>query len=84
MAVLQNSVEQALAAIGVHLVLATLLNGRELLLIPGLVGLFCLGRIAFRIGYPGGAGSRAFGMSLSSYPTLAASLLALGLMIGRG
>ncbi|WP_265923409.1 hypothetical protein [Cupriavidus nantongensis] len=41
-AVLQNSVEQTIMAVGAHLILATLLEGPELHLIPILVGLYLL------------------------------------------
>ena len=82
-AVLQNSFEQALIAIGVHLALATILNGRERLLIPVLVALHVVGRIAFRLGYPAGAGARAFGMSMTYYPILLSTCLAGVLVIVR-
>ena len=80
---MQNSFEQALIAIGVHLALATILTGRERLLIPVLVALHVVGRIAFRLGYPAGAGARAFGMSMTYYPILLSTCLAGVLVIVR-
>lgn len=74
-AVLQNTLEQVVLALVVHLALASLLREREMVLIPLLVALFCGGRLAFWIGYRRGAGSRALGFGLTFYP----SVLALGL-----
>jgi len=82
-AVMQNSFEQAVIAIGVHLVLATVLIGREMILIPVLVALHIVGRIAFRLGYPAGAGARAFGMSMTFHPILLSALLAGALVLVR-
>ena len=73
-AVLQNTLEQVVLAVTVDLARASLLRGREMVVVPLLVALFCAGRLAFWIGYQGGAGSRAFGFGLTFYP----SLLALG------
>jgi hypothetical protein len=82
-AILQNTLEQTVTAVGAHLVLATLLLGQELVLLPLLAVLFCVGRAAFWLGYRGGAGQRAFGFALTFYPTLAAYLLAIILLIRR-
>jgi len=80
-AVLQNSLEQTVLAIGAHLALSVLLRGRELMLIPVLVGLYLLGRIWFSFGYERGPSGRAGGMALTAAPTLAALLLAGVLML---
>lgn len=82
-AVLQNSLEQAVLAVGGHLVLAALLRGTELLLIPLLVGLFLIGRGAFAARYAKGAPARAFGMAVTAAPTAASYIFALGLMLAR-
>ena len=69
-AVLQNSLEQTVLAVGAHLILATVLQGEEMILLPVLV-------------YAKGAGARAFGMALTGASTIGAFgitlvLLALG------
>jgi hypothetical protein len=83
-AILQNTLEQTVLAVGAHLILATMLMGQELILLPILALLFCVGRTAFWVGYRSGAGRRAFGFALTFYPTLMAYLLAIILMIRRG
>ena len=72
---LQDTLDQAVLALAAHLALASLLRGREMVLVPLLVALFCGGRLAFWIGCRRGAGSRALGFGLTFYP----SVLALGL-----
>ena len=83
LAVLQNTLEQAVLAVGAHLALASLLDGAEMALIPLLVALFCIGRAAFWLGYSGGAARRAFGFGTTFYPTVAAYALALVLLVTR-
>lgn len=80
-AFLQNTLEQAVMAAGAHLALATLLKGAELALILVAVVLFSVGRITFLIGYPKGAGGRAFGIVTTSLPSALGYLLAIGLML---
>ncbi|MEW5683286.1 MAG: MAPEG family protein [Pseudomonadota bacterium] len=75
-AVLQNSLEQVVLAVGAHLALAVVLRGAELLALPVLVGLFLAGRVWFALGYARGAPGRAPGMVLTAAPTFAALLLA--------
>jgi hypothetical protein len=82
-AFLQNTLEQAVIAVGAHLALATLLEGAALVLIPAAVALFGLGRLAFLAGYSGGAGGRAFGMAATFLPTGAGYALAIGLLLAR-
>jgi hypothetical protein len=76
-AVLQNTLEQTVLAVGSHLVLAVLLPPRGLVLIPLLVVLFCLGRALFWWRYKDGAAGRAAGFGLTFYPTVAAYGIAL-------
>ena len=83
-AVLQNTFEQVVLALTVHLALASLLRGREMVLIPLLVALFCGGRLAFWMGYHRGAGSRALGFGLTFYPSVLALALTVPLLILRG
>jgi hypothetical protein len=82
-AVLQNSLEQTVLAIGSHLVLATVLRGDELIVLPALVGLYLIGRVAFAVAYPRGATARAFGMALTGGSLIAALGIA-AVLIGLG
>jgi len=83
-AVLQNSLEQTVLAIGAHLALATVLRGEEMILLPVLVVLYLLGRAAFALEYARGAAARAFGMALTGASTIAAFGIAIVLMgLGR-
>jgi hypothetical protein len=81
-AIVQNTLEQAVLAVGAHLALASLLPPRQMALIPCLVALFALGRVCFWLGYRGGAGGRAFGFAVTFYPTVFAYGLALWQVIG--
>lgn len=80
-AILQNSLEQTVIAVGAHLILAVVLRGGELVLIPLLVFLYLLGRIAFAIRYSKGAAARAFGMSLTGATTIAGYGIAIALIL---
>lgn len=80
-AILQNTFEQCVLAAGAHLALAATLRGRDMVLIPLLVALFCIGRAFFWVGYARGASGRAFGFATTFYPTLFAWLLAAVLVL---
>lgn len=80
---LQNTLEQAFIAVIAHLVLATLLHGAALALIPGAVVLFCAGRVAFLADRSKGAEMRSFGMVLTALPTFAGFALAIVLTIAQ-
>jgi uncharacterized membrane protein YecN with MAPEG domain len=80
-AILQNTLEQTVLALGAYLALAVTLRGPELVLIPILVGFFLAGRIWFACGYRRKAPGRAGGMVLTAGPTIAALLLAGGLAL---
>jgi hypothetical protein len=82
-AFLQNTLEQALAAVGAHLALATLISGPMLALLPSAVLLFAIGRVTFLWGYPHGAGARAFGIATTVIPTIGAYGWAIGLILLR-
>lgn len=82
-AILQNSLEQTVLVVGAHLILATVLRGSELVLIPLSVFLYLSGRAAFAINYRKGAVARAFGMALTGAPIIAGYMLAIALMITR-
>ncbi|WP_367395273.1 MAPEG family protein [Cupriavidus sp. Agwp_2] len=80
-AFLQNTLEQAVMAVGVHMALASLLGGPALFSIPAAVALFGVGRMAFLRGYPKGAGARSFGMATTAIPTAAGFVWAIGLVV---
>ena len=80
-AILQNSLEQTVIAVGAHLILATVLRGPELVLIPLLVLLYLGGRVAFAVRYSEGAVARSFGMSLTGAAAISAYGIAIGLMV---
>lgn len=71
-AFLRNTLEQAFIAIIGHLALATVGGEAPLAYVLGSVALFCLGRATFLLGYPRGAGSRAFGIVTTVLPTIGA------------
>lgn len=71
-AFLQNTLEQAFIAVIAHLALSTIEGEAPLAYVLASVALFCLGRAAFLIGYPKGAGGRAFGMVTTALPTIGA------------
>lgn len=80
-AVLQNSLEQTVLAVGGHLILATVLRGPELVLIPLLVLLYLCGRAAFAIGYSRSPIGRAFGMALTGASVAFTYVLAAWLIV---
>ena len=64
--------EQLLLNSSSQLILTTLLSEQEMRIIPLLSTLFLLGRIAYYIGYtPDNPKGRAFGMCVTSVPTMA-------------
>ncbi len=50
-AILQNTLEQVVFAVGSHCALASQLSARWVVVLPGLAGLFCAGRALFWLGY---------------------------------
>lgn len=80
-AVLQNSLEQTVLAVGGHVILATVLVGSELVLIPLLVLLYLAGRATFAWGYARSPIARAFGMALTAAPIGFAYVLAGWLVV---
>lgn len=83
-AILQNSLEQTVLALGAHLALAAVVQGPELVLLPVLVLLYVFGRICFAAGYAKGASGRAFGMGVTGASTMFAYSGAVVLMATRG
>lgn len=80
-AFLQNTLEQAFLGVGAHLILASVATEESLALIPASVLLFTVGRVAFWIGYPKGAGGRAFGIVTTMIPTLVLYALSAGMIL---
>ena len=68
--VLQNTLEQVVLAIGVHVVWAVSLPIGWLASIPAAAVLFVVGRILFIAGYERGAPSRALGFAMTFYPSV--------------
>jgi len=75
-AVLQNTLEQVVLAVPVHVALAVLVAS-SVPLIVALAALFAIGRLLFWVGYARGAKARAFGFALTFYPSLAGLLTAV-------
>jgi len=78
-AVLQNTLEQSVLAVGGYLIGAVALPHGWLRVIPAAALLFVVGRIFFAAGYARGAAGRALGFGLTAYPTF--TLLATAAMI---
>ena len=79
-AVLQNTLEQVVFAAGSHCALAVQLPAGWMVVLPGLVGLFCVGRALFWLGYRHGAAARAFGFALTFYQSVGACAAAVALL----
>lgn len=82
-AFLQNTLEQAVIAIGSHVAFSTLVSGDALSLVVAATFLFGVGRISFYRGYPRGAAARAFGVVTTVIPGLLAFLASIVLMVVR-
>ncbi|HET7411890.1 MAG TPA: MAPEG family protein, partial [Pararhizobium sp.] len=80
-AILQNTLEQVVLAVPVHVALAAVFV-TSVPLVFALTVLFAVGRILFWIGYPIGAPARSFGFALTFYPTMVGVIIAvLGLVM---
>lgn len=75
-ALLQNTLEQVVLSVPVHIALAVLVAS-SVPLIVALAALFAIGRLLFWIGYAKGAQARAFGFALTFYPSLAGLIIAV-------
>jgi MAPEG family len=69
-AILQNTLEQGVLAVGAHLAWAAGMPAGAIAAVPAAVGMFLVGRITFAAGYRHGAPARAFGFALTFYPTM--------------
>jgi hypothetical protein len=67
---LQNTVEQSILAILVYMAWAVIMPASWLSVIPLAAFAFVIGRMLFFTGYRNGAPSRAFGFTLSFYPSV--------------
>lgn len=69
-AFLQNTLEQAVLAVGFYLAFATLVQGAWLSVLVVSALFFVVGRILFLRGYAAGVEGRAFGMTLTMMPVI--------------
>lgn len=69
-ATLQNTLEQTVLAVLVHVIWAVTMPVAQSATIPAAVILFLIGRVLFVRGYAGGAPSRAVGFALTFYPSM--------------
>lgn len=83
LAFLQNTLEQAVIAVGLYFALATLVSGSWLSLIPVGILFFLVGRVLFLRGYSKGVEGRALGMALTMTPTVLGYLLVIVLLCIR-
>jgi len=79
---LQNTLEQAVLGIAVHLIWAAAMPRSWQAAVPAAAMMFFIGRILFWRGYAHGAPARALGFALTFYPSVVMLLLILGRMIG--
>jgi hypothetical protein len=68
-AILQNTLEQVVLAVFVHVAWAAIMPVRALAAIPVAAVLFAIGRALFWRGYGRGAAGRALGFGLTFYPS---------------
>jgi MAPEG family len=83
-ATLQNTLEQTVLAVLVHLAWAALMPVSWMSAIPAAVVLFLCGRVLFVSGYRGGAPSRAVGFALTYYPSVLMLVFVVGATVWRG
>lgn len=82
-AFLQNTLEQAVLAVGLYFALASLVSGPWLSLIVMGVVMFAIGRILFLRGYHRGVRGRSLGMTMTMMPTILGYALVLILIAVR-
>jgi hypothetical protein len=83
-AILQNTLEQAVLAVGGYLLGSVALPLGWLRVIPAAALLFGAGRILFALGYARGAGGRALGFGLTAYPTFGLLIIVAMILLVRG
>ena len=82
-ATLQNTLEQSVLAVLVHLAWASLTPVSWIAAVPAAVVLFLCGRVLFARGYRGGAPSRALGFALTFYPSVLMIIVAIGAAVTK-
>lgn len=82
-ATLQNTLEQTVLALSVHLIWASTMPRNWQAAVPVKACLFAIGRILFWRGYKDGAPARALGFALTFYPSVAMLLTTLGHLLLR-
>jgi len=79
--VLQNTLEQVVLALSVHLIWAATMPRQWQAAIPAAATFFFVGRALFWRGYAHGAPARALGFALTFYPTVALLVVAVGHLV---
>ncbi len=69
-ATLQNTLEQTVLAVLVHIIWAVMMPQTWLSALPVAVSMFIIGRVLFVRGYRRGASARALGFALTFYPSV--------------
>jgi len=82
-ATLQNTLEQTVLAISVHLICPPPPPQGWQAAVPAAASLFVIGRILFWRGYAAGAPARALGFALTFYPSVAMLLTIIGRLLLR-
>jgi hypothetical protein len=81
--ILQNTLEQSVLALGVHLIFAAVMPRSFQAAVPVAAMLFVIGRVLFWRGYASGAPHRALGFALTFYPQVAMLLVIAGYVVVR-
>lgn len=80
---LQNTLEQTMLALGVHLIWAAVMPRAWQAAVPVAAMLFVIGRFLFWRGYASGAPHRALGFALTFYPQVVMLLVIAGWLVVR-
>jgi hypothetical protein len=80
---LQNTLEQSVLALGVHLIFSAVMPRAWQAAVPVAAMLFVIGRVLFWRGYAAGAPHRALGFALTFYPQVV-MLLVIGVWLVVG
>jgi uncharacterized MAPEG superfamily protein len=75
-AVLQNTLEQVVLAIFVHLIWVVVMPASWITAVPAAATMFLVGRLLFTRGYAGGGPARAMGFALTCYPSMVMLIIA--------
>jgi hypothetical protein len=80
---LQNTLEQSVLALGVHLIWAAVMPRASQAAVPVAAMLFAIGRVLFWRGYAVGAPHRALGFALTFYPQAVMLVVIAGYVVVR-